>query len=89
MTTQLYEARERLHNQVLDATTLPEIVAARQALRDWIRAHPEDEWLLVPFLLSPLVKIAGTLCAETPVIYCGVVCSGSTAGVLTGHPHPL
>jgi hypothetical protein len=36
-------ARELLTEQVLDATTLPEIHAARQALRDWIKAHPEDE----------------------------------------------
>jgi len=34
--------RERLTNRVLDATTLPEIEAARAALRDWIRRHPED-----------------------------------------------
>ncbi len=36
-------ARELLTEQVLDATTLAEIHAARQALREWIKAHPEDE----------------------------------------------
>lgn len=34
--------RDILTEQVLDATTLPEITAAKQALRDWIKAHPED-----------------------------------------------
>ena len=45
MSIALDQARERLHNQLLDATTLPEIAAAKQALRDWLKAHPEDEWL--------------------------------------------
>jgi hypothetical protein len=36
-------ARELLTEQVLDATTLSEIQAARQALRAWIEAHPEYE----------------------------------------------
>lgn len=45
MSTELDQARERLHNQVLDATTLAEIADATQALRAWISAHPEDEWL--------------------------------------------
>jgi len=35
--------RERLTNQVLDATTLEEIHAARCALRDWIENHTEEE----------------------------------------------
>lgn len=35
-------ARERLVNQVLDATTLPEIAQATQALRFWLRDHHED-----------------------------------------------
>ena len=36
-------AREQVTTQVLRARTLPEVFAAQQALRDWIRAHPEDE----------------------------------------------
>ena len=35
-------AREILTEQVLDATTLPEIASAKQALRDWIAAYPEE-----------------------------------------------
>lgn len=34
--------REILTEKVLDATTLPEIAAAKQALRDWIAAYPEE-----------------------------------------------
>jgi hypothetical protein len=34
--------RELLTEQVLDATTLPEISAAKQALRDWIAQFPEE-----------------------------------------------
>jgi hypothetical protein len=36
------DARDRLTWQVLSATTLPEIAAAKQALRDWIAAYPEE-----------------------------------------------
>lgn len=39
------EARERLLDLVLGAVALDEIEAARQALRDWIRAYPEEEGL--------------------------------------------
>lgn len=35
--------RDRLTNQVLDATTLDEIRAARRVLRDWIETHPGEE----------------------------------------------
>lgn len=35
--------RERLTNQVLDATTLQEIYAARLALKSWIENYPEEE----------------------------------------------
>lgn len=38
--------RERLGNQVLNATTLEEIFEARSALRDWIKAYPEDTGML-------------------------------------------
>jgi hypothetical protein len=34
--------REILTEQVLDATTLPEIAAAKQALRNWIATYPEE-----------------------------------------------
>ncbi|MBV9849674.1 MAG: hypothetical protein JO250_08295 [Armatimonadetes bacterium] len=43
MKSQLDDLRDRLSDQVLDATTLPEIHAAQQALRAWIKEHPEDE----------------------------------------------
>ena len=45
MTAELNQARERLHNQVMDATTLAEVLTATQALKAWIEAHPEDEWM--------------------------------------------
>ncbi len=51
--------RERLTNQVLDATTLQEISAARQALRDWIRNYPDEEGMSDAFeQLSLLEDIA-------------------------------
>ncbi len=43
MKPQLDDLRDRLTNQVLDATTLPEIFAAQQALCAWIKKHPEEE----------------------------------------------
>jgi hypothetical protein len=38
----LDEARRQLTRQVLGAKTLAEIAVARQTLRDWIGAHPEE-----------------------------------------------
>lgn len=37
------EARERLSEQVLSANTLPEIEDAKKALREWMRAHPDEQ----------------------------------------------
>jgi hypothetical protein len=38
--------RELLKERVLDATSLDDIRAARQQLREWIAAHPEErEWM--------------------------------------------
>ena len=37
------EARERVCKQVLSAGTLPEIEAAKQVLREWMKAHPEEQ----------------------------------------------
>ncbi len=37
--------RQILLEQVLDATTLPEIHQARQTLREWITAHPDEQGL--------------------------------------------
>src|SRR5205807_859434 len=37
------DARSQLTQQVLGARTLPEIAAARQTLRDWLAAHPEEQ----------------------------------------------
>jgi hypothetical protein len=39
-------ARQILTEQVLDATSIDEILAARTALRAWIEAHPEERELL-------------------------------------------
>jgi hypothetical protein len=54
-------ARQILMEQILDATTISEVHAARQALRDWISAHPEDEGMSDTFeQLSLLEDAAGT-----------------------------
>ncbi len=37
------QARKALTRQVLRATTLPEIAAARLALREWLKAYPEEQ----------------------------------------------
>ena len=51
--------RERLTNQVLDATTLEEIYSARNLLRDWISMYPEEEGMSDTFeQLSLLEDIA-------------------------------
>ena len=36
-------ARERVTKKVLSARSLPDIRKAQKMLRDWIKAHPEDE----------------------------------------------
>ena len=51
--------RERLTNQVLDATTLEDIHTARRTLRGWVEAHPEEEGMSDAFeQLSLLEDIA-------------------------------
>jgi hypothetical protein len=35
-------ARERLLDQVFEARTLGEVSAARQALHEWLRLHPDE-----------------------------------------------
>lgn len=42
-TADINQARERVINQVLDATTLPEVEAARSILREWMASHPEEQ----------------------------------------------
>lgn len=65
MNRKLDKTRERLTGQVLGATTLPEIHAARQALRAWIAAHPEDAGMSDAFeQLSLLEDIANEQEAE-------------------------
>ncbi len=60
MSSEVDQARERLTWQVLGATTLPEITAAKQALREWIKAHPEEEGMRDAFeqlyLLEEIAK---------------------------------
>ena len=51
--------RERLTNQVLDATTLEEIYSARRLLRDWIAKYPKEEGMSDAFeQLSLLEDVA-------------------------------
>lgn len=42
-TADISQARERVINQVLDATTLTEIEAARHILREWMAVHPKEQ----------------------------------------------
>ncbi len=41
--TALNEARDRVTRQVLQANSLLEIEAAKQVLRDWLKAHPAEQ----------------------------------------------
>ena len=41
--------RQRVMEQVLDATTLAEIAAARQVLRDWLKMYPEEQGMRAGF----------------------------------------
>lgn len=41
--TALNEARDRVTLQVLSANSLPEIEVAKQVLRDWLKAHPDEQ----------------------------------------------
>jgi hypothetical protein len=46
-------------NQVLSARTLEEIASARQALRDWLTAHPEEKGMRAGFeQLAQMEEIA-------------------------------
>ena len=40
---------QRVVEQVLDVTTLPEIAAAKQVLREWLKQHPEEEGMRAYF----------------------------------------
>jgi hypothetical protein len=42
-------ARQCVIEQVLDATTLSEIAAAKQVLRDWLKLHPEEQGMRAGF----------------------------------------
>ena len=41
--------RERVTEQVLRADTLPEIEAAKLVLREWMKAHPEEQGMRAGF----------------------------------------
>jgi len=49
MDNDINEARERVSEQVLSARTLPEIEAAKQVLREWMKAHPEEQGMRAGF----------------------------------------
>lgn len=46
---ELKEARERASEQVLTANTLPKIETAKQVLREWIKAYPEEQGMQAGF----------------------------------------
>ena len=53
-------ARECLTWQVLGAKTLPEVYAAQQALREWIKTYPEErEWMRDGFEQLSLMQDIG------------------------------
>lgn len=60
-------ARQLLTEQVLDATSLVEIRAAREALRTWIAKYPEErEWMRDGFeQLAQMEEIAEAQLAES------------------------
>jgi hypothetical protein len=60
MSADLGNTREILMEQILDATTISEIQAARQALRDWIAAHPRDEGMSDAFEQLSLLEDAAS-----------------------------
>ena len=66
------QARETLINQVLDATSLPQVKAAQHALREWIRTHPEEQEMRDGFeqlsLMEDIAEMeaAGLLMTELP-----------------------
>ncbi len=43
------EARERVSEHVLRADTLPEIEAAKRVLREWMKAHPDEQGMRAGF----------------------------------------
>ena len=43
ITAEIDEARQCLIRQILSARTLPEITQAQQALREWLKSHPEEQ----------------------------------------------
>ncbi len=49
MNSTLDLARERVTQQCLSADSLPEIEAAKQVLREWMRAHPEEQGMRAGF----------------------------------------
>lgn len=60
-------AREALTWQVLGARKLEDVLAAKQALREWIAAHPEDEGMRDGFeQLSHMEDIARERAALPP-----------------------
>ena len=54
--TWLDKARAALTQQVLGAKTVPEIAAARQALRDWLTVHPEEQGMRWGFEQLPQMQ---------------------------------
>jgi len=49
VTLDIDAARERVTKLVLSARTLPEIEAAKQVLREWMKAHPEEQGMRAGF----------------------------------------
>jgi hypothetical protein len=68
MSTPLDEARTKITRQVLGARTLPEIAAARQTLREWLAAHPDEQGMRWGFEQLAQMQEAAELEAEEPAL---------------------
>ena len=72
MIADIDKARSQLINQVLDATTLPQVKAAQRALSAWIKDHPEEQGMRDGFeqlsLMEDIAEMeaAGLLAEEQP-----------------------
>jgi hypothetical protein len=67
-TTSIDEERRRLTEQVLSATTLPEIATARCLLEKWLADHPEEEGMRAGFeQLAHMEEIAEMEAAAHPL----------------------
>jgi hypothetical protein len=87
---ELDRARERLTRQVLGAKTLPEVLAATEALREWMRAHPEEDFMRDGFeQLAQMQEIAEEEEAQRARQTAVQPVKPPVPGTLSDQEHPL